>query len=175
MNAEEVSEEIHTTTSGEGLVQFQPSAYKVIRIRPKETHQWLMKKHYAKRKPSITDSFGLLNKENIMLGVCVFGIPPAPTEWENWKPYMLKELNRLCVTDDLPKNTLSFLVSKSLKMLDKPVVVISYADVDWGHHGYIYQATNWLYTGVGAIGVKSFIMNDGTSRHSTTYAFNTSG
>lgn len=28
------------------------------------------------------------------------------------------------------------------------MVVISYADSGKGHHGYIYQATNWVYTGL---------------------------
>jgi len=28
------------------------------------------------------------------------------------------------------------------------MVLVSYADTDMGHHGYIYQATNWVYTGM---------------------------
>ena len=27
---------------------------------------------------------------------------------------------------------------------------MSYADTAWGHVGYVYQATNWLYTGMSA-------------------------
>ena len=30
----------------------------------------------------------------------------------------------------------------------KPSCIVSYADPNNGHHGYIYQATNWIYTGV---------------------------
>ena len=40
------------------------------------------------------------------------------------------------------------LVGRSLKMLPKPLAVISYADSGAGHVGYIYQATNWHYTGI---------------------------
>jgi len=29
-------------------------------------------------------------------------------------------------------------------------VVVSYADTSQNHHGYIYQATNWIYTGLSA-------------------------
>ena len=58
------------------------------------------------------------------------------------------ELNRLVVNDGLPRNALSFFVSGALKMLPRPMVVISYADSGQGHHGYIYQATNWVYTGM---------------------------
>lgn len=32
-------------------------------------------------------------------------------------------------------------------MLPKPMVVVSYADTGQGHVGYIYQATNFVYTG----------------------------
>ena len=35
-------------------------------------------------------------------------------------------------------------------MLPKPMVIVSFADTSMGHHGYIYQATNWLYTGLSA-------------------------
>lgn len=31
-----------------------------------------------------------------------------------------------------------------------PCVIVSYADTSKNHHGYIYQATNWIYTGLSA-------------------------
>ena len=43
---------------------------------------------------------------------------------------------------------LSFFVSQSINLLEKPKVIVSYADTSQGHNGYIYQATNWLYTGL---------------------------
>lgn len=61
---------------------------------------------------------------------------------------MFLELNRLVVNDGLPRNALSFFVSRCLQMLPRPLVVVSYADSSMGHHGYIYQATNWIYTGL---------------------------
>lgn len=33
-------------------------------------------------------------------------------------------------------------------MLPDRTFVVSYADTAWGHVGYVYQATNWLYTGM---------------------------
>ena len=50
----------------------------------------------------------------------------------------------------LEKNVLSFFVSGCLNRLPKPSVVVSYADTSQGHHGFIYQATNWIYTGLSA-------------------------
>ena len=33
-------------------------------------------------------------------------------------------------------------------MLSKPAFVVSYADTDQRHIGYVYQATNWIYSGL---------------------------
>lgn len=86
-----------------------------------------------------------------MVGVCTYGVPASPSLVSGAisEEYADKffELNRLVVDDGLPRNTLSFFVATTLKMLPKPMVVVSYADSEQGHHGYIYQATNWLYTG----------------------------
>ena len=58
------------------------------------------------------------------------------------------ELNRLCINEGLENNILSYFVSQTLKMIPKPKIIVSYADIDFGHNGYIYQATNWIYTGL---------------------------
>ena len=47
-------------------------------------------------------------------------------------------------------NFASYLVSHSLKMLDNGTFVVSYADTAWSHVGYVYQACNFLYTGLSA-------------------------
>lgn len=111
--------------------------------------EWLLYKHYAKRMPPIEFAFGLFDLENHLCGCLTIGTPVSNTLrnlWEN--KYKLMELNRLVVNDNLPKNTLSYFVSQSLNMLPKPLVLVSYADTSKNHHGYIYQATNWIYTGL---------------------------
>lgn len=47
-------------------------------------------------------------------------------------------------------NFASYLVAHSLKMLPNGTFVVSYADTAWSHVGYVYQATNFLYTGMSA-------------------------
>ena len=64
---------------------------------------------------------------------------------EEWSDKVL-ELNRLCLENN-DKNQSSFLVANSIKMLPKPTIVVSYADTAQGHIGYVYQATNFLFTG----------------------------
>jgi hypothetical protein len=127
---------------------------KVLRISSAEAEEWVTKKHYIKRKPSISFCFGLYQK-SLLEGILTVGKPASHSLCEGicGKQYATNvyELNRLCVNDGLPRNTLSFFVGKCLKMLRKinteGLILVSYADTRMGHHGYIYQATNWLYTG----------------------------
>jgi hypothetical protein len=57
------------------------------------------------------------------------------------------ELVRLWTVDDGERNKESYLISHSLKMIPYEIV-ISYADASYGHVGIVYQATNWIYTGL---------------------------
>lgn len=132
-------------------MEFNKDDFFVNRIPFSEAKEWVLYKHYAHRVPSICFAFGLY-RGGVLEGVCTFGIPPSQdliigAIGIEYKDNFL-ELNRLVVNDGLPRNALSFFVSQCLKMLPRPMVVISYADSGKGHHGYIYQATNWVYTGL---------------------------
>ena len=122
----------------------------VIPIEPKETYDWLLNVHYAKRIPQIMKAFGLYDEDNL-IGVVTYGIPASPSLCMGicGKEHSEKvlELNRLCLLDN-HKNLASKLVSGSIKQLPKPTIVVSYADNKQGHVGYVYQATNFLYTGL---------------------------
>jgi hypothetical protein len=125
---------------------------KVLPIKNDETYSWLLQKHYAKRIPQIMYAFGLYDDEHLV-GVVTYGIPASPSLCmgicgKEWSDKVL-ELNRLCLQDNT-KNQSSFLVSHSIKLLPKPTIVVSYADTGQGHVGYVYQATNFLYTGLSA-------------------------
>lgn len=124
--------------------------YIVRSISFEDCKEWLLKKHYLKRAPSISYSFGLF-KDNILVGILTFGnaIPNTAKKSLFGEKYMnlVYELNRLCTNDDLNKNANSFFISESFKMLPKPMIILSYADKSFGHNGYIYQATNFIFTG----------------------------
>jgi len=125
---------------------------KVLPIQSYEVEPWLLYKHYARRIPPISYAFGLY-EDSILVGVCTYGTPSAAplrdgiAGPENAK-YVL-ELNRLCI-DTKTKNAASFLVGRSLQMLPKPSIVVSYADTEQEHVGYVYQACNFIYTGLSA-------------------------
>ncbi len=121
----------------------------VYRVSSEVTYPWILERHYAKRLPCITDAFGLY-EGNMLVGIATYGVPASPYLCSGicGKKYakIVLELNRVCIEDG-GNNRASVLVSSSLKQLDRPRIIVSYADVGKGHIGYIYQATNWLYTG----------------------------
>lgn len=144
--------------------------YHVQSIDKYETKGWILKKHYAHRMPmAIEHSFGLYN-ENILQGICTFGptAPPVPiTIFGGYDVCKVRELTRLVINEGLDKNLLSFFVSSCLKKLSRPMCIVSFADKGKQHHGYIYQATNFLYTGEG--GQKDyFLTSDNKQMHSLT-------
>lgn len=126
--------------------------YFVRSINSSETHEWFLKKHYAKRIPSVSYAYGLYQTN--LVGICTYGRPVAhslvKSAFTGKFQDTFLELNRLVVDEGLEKNVLSFFVSQTLKKLPSPNVVVSYADTSQNHHGYIYQATNWIYTGLSA-------------------------
>ncbi len=124
--------------------------YTVESIPKQETYEWLLHKHYAHRIPSISYAYGLYNN-GVLVGVCTFGSPPSPSlcigiMGEEYKSLII-ELNRLCVDSD-KKNITSWFVAQCLNSLPKPLCVVSYADTSQGHVGKIYQACNFIYTGL---------------------------
>jgi len=121
---------------------------KILSLKPQEVSPWLLQKHYARRMPPISYAFGLFAPD--LVGVVTYGVPSSsPLRsgicGDQWKNNVL-ELNRLVCNEG--KNYASFLVANSLKHLPHPTIVVSYADLAMGHVGYIYQATNFVYTGL---------------------------
>ena len=125
--------------------------YRVSVIEHIETKEWLLKKHYAHRIPSISFAFGLYDK-NILVGIFTYGVPASPSlvqgVFGGKHKEIIYELNRLVTNDDLPRNALSFFVSQTFKLLPQPLAIVSYSDTSMFHHGYIYQALNFDYTGL---------------------------
>jgi hypothetical protein len=119
----------------------------VTKIDKKTADLWVKTKHYSRRPSIFWAGFGLKINDKLE-GVIVYGQPSPPIQKYAFKDrdFRLYELTRLVVqTKD--KNAASFLIGRSLRMLEKPCAVVSYADSAWNHCGFVYQATNWLYTG----------------------------
>jgi hypothetical protein len=140
-------------------------------ITSKDTYDFILNKHYAQRKPSISFSFGLF-VDDILEGILTIGKPASNSLCEGVCGIEYKdkvyELNRLVVNDNLPKNYLSMFVGKVLKMLkSNDIIIVSYADEAMNHIGYIYQATNFIYTGKTKERTDKYTPNGKHSRHYT--------
>jgi len=82
-------------------------------------------------------------------------IPPtksaANATWpDDWKRVLC--LTRLAIAPEVPGNAASFLLGKSMKLIDRKrwPCLVTYADEMQGHTGAIYRATNWEYCGMTA-------------------------
>lgn len=138
--------------------------YQVRSIDKEQTKEWLLYKHYAKTIPSIMYAFGLYDNSLTLHGVCCYGTP-ANNHNNELGDFKQIELVRLVKNENLEKNILSWFLSQTFSFLNKPLSLISYADAGKNHHGYIYQATNWIYTGLGG-GVDFYIDEKQNEIHS---------
>ena len=100
--------------------------------------------------PSISFAYGLF-LSNELVGIVSYGSPPSQSLCKGIagvnNKHLVLELNRLVLKNN-KKNEASMLVGQSFKLLPKPKIIVSYADTSQGHTGFIYQATNFIYTGL---------------------------
>lgn len=133
----------------------------ITEIKPTDTDEWLLNKHYAKRKCQRMFCFGLYI-DGSLEGIITYGMPPSPQVGRGFlgEEHRTKviELNRLCINSTAPKNSASFLVGNSLKKL-QGWAVVSYADGAMGHVGYVYQATNFIYCGAAKAHDKEYFID----------------
>ncbi len=79
-------------------------------------------------------------------------IPPtmaAARAWAPENPNGVLCLSRLVIAPNVPKNACSFLLSKSVRLIDRDrwPTLVTYADSWRGHSGAIYLAAGWTYAG----------------------------
>ena len=145
--------------------------YFIERISSQMAQETVVAKHYLHRKAPCSMAFGLFDTSAQLVGVVIYGVPPAsplrkgicgPEEELN-----VYELTRLWVDDCVGRNAESYLIGNTLKQLDREIIV-SFADTAQDHVGYVYQATNWLYTGLSAKRTDWTV--EGIDKHGHTWA-----
>lgn len=132
----------------------------IVKPIDKSTARALVEKYHYAKSASNTGVYthGLFKKgedffEQQCLG-CAWWLPPtknaaiATYPEGDWKKVL--SLTRLAISPSVPKNGCSFLLSRSIKMIetDKWECLVTYADTWQKHEGYIYKATNWDYCGL---------------------------
>ena len=143
--------------------------YQVAPVSYEITKPFILNIHYAGRMPPIKQAFGLY-LDNDLCGIVTFGVPPSHTllkgvcgiEYKG----MVLELNRLVLLHNRP-NEASRLVGGAMRLLGDRIIV-SYADSVRDHTGFVYQATNFLYTGK-TKAVKEIYLKSAPHLHHTTH------
>jgi len=145
--------------------------YNIRRISYRYAMELVISNHYLHRRCPCSFAFGLFDKGDRISGVIIYGTPSSATlrrglcgarEVNN-----VIELTRLWIEDGTPKNAESYLIGNTLKLVDKEIIV-SFAEIAQGHIGVVYQATNWIYTGLSAKRTNWTI--EGVDKHSQTIA-----
>ena len=148
--------------------------YEVKRIDYQLAMKVVTERHYLHRVCPCSMAFALCDCTNSVYGVVTYGVPPAwsllkgicgPEEAHN-----VYEMNRLWIHQDMPRNSASYLVSHSLKMLDKEIIV-SFADTSVGHIGYVYQACNFLYCRLSKASFYDPIIKGYEGKHNATLSY----
>lgn len=128
--------------------------YEISEISKDKAQQMIVREHYLHRKAPCSQAFGLIDRETKDIkGVIMYGTPSSASLrkgicGEKHKDNVI-ELTRLWISDDVGKNAESYLIGNTLKKVSKEIIV-SYAEDKQGHIGTVYQATNWIYTGMSA-------------------------
>lgn len=124
--------------------------------------RFIVANHYSQRLPQIMYAFGLFKKmQKTMVGVITFGLSPSEPLQRNCV-WQILELNRIALIDH-KKNLVSWWIAACLKQLPRPSLIISFADPNQEHIGYVYQASNWIYTGLST--AVSLHLVDGKIKH----------
>ena len=127
--------------------------YTIKVLSYREATDMVVEFHYLHRKAPASFCFGFYSPEDVLVGCIIYGKPASPSlcvgiAGKEESAHVI-ELTRLWIADNTPKNAESMLIGGSLRKLPKDYdIVVSYAEMGAGHTGTVYQATNWIYTGM---------------------------
>ena len=145
-------------------------ALRVILIAISVAKMFLVRHHYLHSMPGGTClAFGVFLGRRLV-GALTLGVGPTNAHRlvDGAAPTDCLILTRFCLADQLPTNSESRVLGIVLRVMRRNTSVkflISYADPDQGHLGTIYQASNWLYTGLSEA-MPLYDIGDGKPRHS---------
>ena len=127
----------------------------IKKINKQEASEFVSKHHYRKTMPKLNKYFYGGFYKNELVAVITFGYGTQPMDnKKKMFPTLTTtdylEVGRLCLLDELPKNSESNFMSRVFKMLEQETtikVIFSWSDGIMGKPGFVYQATNFLYAG----------------------------
>lgn len=133
--------------------------------------------HYAKAVPVCQYVYNIWNDDDEWCGVIIYGGGAnryIATPYDKWQGQVI-ELERVALNGKQGHGKTSTAVSMTLKALKKEApwvdLIVSYADMDQQHMGVLYQATNWIYTGLTNANQRgAFIINGKKTHPKTVYS-----
>ncbi len=128
---------------------FDKSRFVMREVNYQTAHKIITDNHYSHCMPCCELAIGFF-VDNILNCVVVFGQSATCKMADSLPSSNYWELSRLFSFDWAGRNTESYCISQSLKYIEENYqkdLIISFADPNENHIGYIYQATNWLYCG----------------------------
>ena len=134
---------------------------------------FIEKWHYSHSTNGVqqTQCFALYDDGNPqrMIGAIMYALPSMKSTAAKYNPDSTDkcwELRRLCCIDDTPTNTESYFIAQTLKWIRRNTdieVIVSYSDLQQGHEGVVYKASNFIY--LGQSGGGRILMVDGKEYH----------
>lgn len=127
--------------------------------------------HYANAVPVCQYVYSIWNDADEWCGVIIFGggaTVNIAKPFDKWQGQVL-ELERVALNGRQGHGNTSTAVSMALKALHREApwvdLVVSFADMDQNHNGTLYQATNWIYTGIKNAGDRGAFIIHGKKVH----------
>ena len=151
--------------------KFDESDVKIKQITFKEASKFIKDNHYSHTMP-VTNIFLGFSYKSKLNCVIVYGTGACYRLRQSLPNPNVLELVRLFSLDDAPKNMESYCIGQSIKHIREHYpdikILVSFADPSQGHVGYIYQATNWVYTGLTLQAGNAIYKLDGVKIHPRT-------
>lgn len=131
----------------------------------------IQKYHYSNTLPKINKYYLGFYQENELVGVITLGWGTRPLHTiRRIFPSLVSddylEIGRMCMTEEMPRNSESQMISKCVKWLKanhpEIKVLFTWADGMLGKVGYVYQASNFIYAGFSG---GEMYMKDGVKIH----------
>uniref|UniRef100_A0A6H1ZUB1 Uncharacterized protein n=1 Tax=viral metagenome TaxID=1070528 RepID=A0A6H1ZUB1_9ZZZZ len=140
----------------------------VREISWKSIESLIINYHYLHRMPAgILACYGLYEQEDSLCPIGAIVYCNGRIQYQN----KFIEFSRMYLYDEIPKNTESYFIAKTLKMLQKKFPsfegVVTWADENIGHKGTVYVASNFVFDGMSRV-TKKFKSNTGKTVYQRT-------
>ncbi len=130
--------------------------YEIKEIAKEVALTMVRKYHYSNTLPKLNKHFVGFYQNNELVGVVTLGWGTRPLHtikkiFPSLETKDYFEIGRMCMTEEMPKNSESQMLSQLVKWIKQNCpeikVLFTWADGMMGKPGYVYQASNFHYVG----------------------------